>query len=230
MRNKMASEINWIDLGRIDYEEAFNIQEKIHSQCVAGTEKDTLLYQENPPTITLGRGTHPENLLVSSCLLKKQGFVITEVSRGGDISYHGPGQLVVSPIVHFENYVSNAIQFVRTLEQVVIDVLDIYAISGKRIKGLSGVWVQNPKTKEDEKISALGIAIIHGVSCHGISINIHPDLEHFKKIIPCGIEDKGVTSMACFGVSPSVKEVRNNVTKAFDELFGTLSIEKTVKK
>lgn len=223
----MNKDLNWIDLGLLSYEDAFLIQEIIHRKCTENTWPDTLLFQENYPIITLGRGTHEKNLLHTPEELRAMGIQLTAVSRGGDISYHGNGQLIVSPIIHFERYISGAHQYVRCLEQVVINLLAQYDLKGKRIKGRSGVWVTDQTTNQEKKISALGIAVSHGVALHGLSINVNPDLSHFSTIIPCGIEDKGVTSMAACGCPPvTLSELRDGFIRAFDKMFGTRTIRK----
>ena len=227
----MKRNLNWIDLGLTSYENAFAIQEKLHQSCVAGVWADTLLFQENHPIITLGRGSHEKNLLHTPEELKSMGIGITSVSRGGDISYHGNGQLIISPILHFDRYVKGAHQYVRCLEQIVINLLNTYCIPGKRIKGRSGVWVLDPGTDSDKKIAALGIAVSHGVTLHGMSINVNPELSHFSLIIPCGIDDLGVTSMAEYGVvPPHLTEVRNAFIIAFNEMFGAQTTERKIKE
>ncbi|MBC3795603.1 lipoyl(octanoyl) transferase LipB [Acetobacterium tundrae] len=227
----MKKDLSWIDLGLISYEKAFNLQEKIHQKCVEANWTDTLLFQENNPIITLGRGSHEKNLLCTPKELAAMGIKLTSVSRGGDISYHGNGQLIVSPILHFERYIKGAHHYVRCLEQVVINLLGNYGLPGKRIKGRSGVWVNDPNTGDDCKISALGIAISHGVTLHGISINVNPNLKHFSTIIPCGIEDKGVTSMKACGLTPPpLAEVRDQFILAFDAMFGTQTSKQTIDK
>ncbi|WKY42914.1 lipoyl(octanoyl) transferase LipB [Eubacteriaceae bacterium ES2] len=224
----MKKTLNWLDLGLIDYHDAFGIQERIINSIRSGEMNDTLLFQENTPIITLGRGSHPENLLKSTETLNKMGIKITDVSRGGDISYHGPGQLVVSPILNLENYVKGAHQYVRLLEQIVINLLSRFELKGLRIKGKSGVWISDPSSNSEKKIAALGIAIAHGIAFHGISINLNPDLNHFKTIIPCGIEDRDVTSFENAGVSvPSIKTLRNAFIEEFNQMFGTETVEIT---
>lgn len=227
----MKNNLTWLDLGLISYEEAFIIQEQLHQQCVDGFRPDTLLFQENYPVITLGRGTQEKNLLYTAEELDAMGITLTAVSRGGDISYHGNGQFIVSPILHFDQYVKGAHQYVRCLEQVVINLLAHYNLKGKRVIGRSGVWVSEPGTGEEKKISALGIAVSHGVTLHGISINVNPNLEHFKTIIPCGIEDKGVTSMAACGCSPvTLGDLRDQFILAFDGMFGTRTTKRTIEE
>jgi lipoate-protein ligase B len=220
--------LNWLDLGLIDYHDAFKIQESIIEAIRNGRMNETLLFQENTPIITLGRGSHPENLLKSPESLKKMGIKITQVSRGGDISYHGPGQLVVSPILYLENHVKGAHQYVRLLEQIMINLLSRFELTGFRIKGKSGVWIYDPSSNAEKKIAALGIAVAHGIAFHGISINLNPDLNHFKTIIPCGIEDRDVTSFKNAGVFvPDIKILRDVFIEEFNQMFGTKSQELT---
>lgn len=226
----MKKDVNWIDLGFISYEDAFNLQERIHEKCVADTWGDTLLFQENHPIITLGRGTQEKNLLHTQSELAAMGIQLTAVSRGGDISYHGNGQFIVSPILHFDQYVKGAHQYIRCLEQVVINLLQHYDLNGKRIKGRSGVWIIDPNG-EVKKISALGIAVSHGVALHGLSINVNPNLDHFSTIIPCGIEDMGVTSMEACGCTPvPLSDVRDQFILAFNAMFGTQTTERNINE
>ncbi|WKY46326.1 lipoyl(octanoyl) transferase LipB [Eubacteriaceae bacterium ES3] len=227
----MKNTLNCLDLGLIDYHEAFAIQETIFKKVKENKMEDTLLFQENFPIITLGRGTHPENLLKTQNELKQMGIKITEVSRGGDISYHGPGQLVVSPIIHLEKYINGAHQFVRLLEQVVINVLSSYQLEGFRIKGKSGVWINESISNSERKIAALGIAISHGITFHGVSINLCPNLEHFRTIIPCGITDKDVTSFEAAGVYvPTLETLKIAFIEEFNMMFATESVEINLKK
>ncbi|SDY07877.1 lipoyl(octanoyl) transferase LipB [Eubacterium barkeri] len=216
----MEKEIRWMDLGKVDYEGAFCIQGELHRHRVAGDIPDILLFQENPPTITLGRDAHEENLLHSREEYRTQGFDVVSVSRGGDVSYHGPGQLVISAIVAFEDYAPGAVAFVRLLEQVAMDTLAAFDIGATRLRGLSGVWVTDPGTGELAKIAALGLEISHGICAHGMAMNVAPDLTHFRAIIPCGIRDRGVISMACLGVRPTLPQVRDEYLKAFCRIFG----------
>lgn len=214
-----ARHLQWIDLGYCEYREAFRKQEEIHRACVAGEIPDTLIFQESSPVISLGRGYDKSHLLLPVSEIKELGIDILEVSRGGDISYHGPGQLVVSPVLHLTDYVKNAIQYVRNLESVIISVLEHYGINGERLPEFSGVWVRSDDRLS--KIAALGVSISHGVTCHGFSININPEMSHFETIIPCGIRDLGVTSMAMLGVyGISINDVRDQVIKTLASVFG----------
>lgn len=191
----MTSIIQYLDLGRMDYRKAYAIQEKIHQDRYENRIQDTILFQENNPIFTLGRNSSDDHLQRSIEELKELGIDIEYVDRGGDITYHGPGQLVISPILRLQDYSLSVHQYLRNLEETVIRLLQKYHIDGQRIAGLSGVWV------DQEKIAAVGIAIQHGITRHGVSINVCPDLTHFSYIIPCGIRDKGVTSFEKLGVT-----------------------------
>lgn len=215
-RNIMASTIQCLDLGRMDYRQAYVIQEKIHRACYQGLLQDTIIIQENNPIFTLGRNGKEEHLLLSVENLKKIGIDVEYVDRGGDITYHGPGQLVMSPIIHLRNYVSTIHQYVRNLEEMIIRVLRKYDIQGNRIDGASGVWVGL------NKVAAVGIAIEHGITRHGIAININPNMNHFKYIIPCGIRDKGVTSLSKLGVETTeLSLIKYQFIEEFNQLFNT---------
>lgn len=212
----MTSIIQYLDLGRMDYRHAYVIQEKIHISCSDGNFQDTIIIQENNPIFTLGRNSKDEHLLLSNEALKKLGIDVEYVDRGGDITYHGPGQLVISPIIHLRNYTKSIHQYVRNLEEIIIRLLKTYDIQGRRIDGASGVWVGL------DKIAAVGIAIEHGVTRHGISINISPDMHHFEYIIPCGIRDKGVTSMNKLGVNiKDLSIIKGQFLDEFNQLFNT---------
>lgn len=219
MTNETIPPLQCLDLGYCDYREAFQHQRDIHRRCVAHTTPDTLIFQESTPVISLGRGASEAHLLLSRGELKEMGIDILEVSRGGDISYHGPGQLVVSPVLHLTRYVKNARQYVRQLEAVIIETLAHYGVVGEGLAGLSGVWV---RTDEGfAKIAALGVSIDHGVTCHGFSLNVAPDMSHFETIIPCGIKDYGVTSLAGLQVRGiALDEMRTQVLKSFSKVFG----------
>ena len=172
----MSSDIQVIDLKHMDYRQAFTIQEKIYQGCDVKRYPDTIIFQQNDPVITLGRSSDVTHLLKSVEQLQNLGIQVVVVDRGGDITYHGPGQLVISVLIHIRNYSMNVHQYLRNLEEAVIRTLDFYGIQGRRIEGKSGVWVGN------EKIAATGIGVTHGITRHGIAINIDPDMKHFTYI------------------------------------------------
>jgi lipoyl(octanoyl) transferase len=200
----------------MDYRAAYAIQEKIHQDRYENRIQDTILIQENNPIFTLGRNSSDDHLLRSKEELKQLGIEIEYVDRGGDITYHGPGQLVISPILYLKDYSISVHQYLRNLEETVIRTLRKYGIEGQRIPGSSGVWVGQ------EKIAAVGIAIQHGITRHGVSINVRPDMNHFSYIIPCGILDRGVTSMEKLGIKiEDMETFKVDYLTEFDYIFNT---------
>jgi lipoyl(octanoyl) transferase len=214
----MASRIAYLDLGRMEYKAAYEIQAKIHQDRYEERIQDTILFQENEPIFTLGRNSSDGHLLKTKDELKELGIDVAYVDRGGDITYHGPGQLVISPILHLRDYSISVHQYLRNLEETIIRLLHNYGIESQRISGLSGVWVGS------EKIAAVGIAIQHGITRHGISININPDMAHFTYIVPCGIQDRGVTSMEKLGVAVNdLDKFKMDYLSEFNTLFNTIA-------
>jgi lipoyl(octanoyl) transferase len=212
----MTSIIQCLDLGRMDYREAYAIQEEIHQACYENRIQDTILFQENNPIFTLGRNSRDDHLLRTKEELSLLGIDVQQVDRGGDITYHGPGQLVISPILHLKDYSISVHQYLRNLEETVIRLLQKHAIDGQRIAGSSGVWVNQ------EKIAAVGIAIQHGITRHGVSINVCPDMTHFSYIVPCGIFDKGVTSLEKLGVKiEDMHQFKADYLEEFNAVFHT---------
>lgn len=198
------------DLGRMDYQQAWQLQLETHKAVVAGAPP-VLLLVEHPPVITFGRKGGRHNLRVSEAFLQTQGFSLYDIERGGDVTYHGPGQLVGYPIFHVGRRVRD---YLRALEQVMVTVLSRYGISSQGSPGYAGVWVG------DEKVVAIGVAIKRNVSFHGFAMNVHTDLSHFDYIVPCGLVDKGVTSLsALLGRSLSLAEVKAPLIEAFHEVF-----------
>jgi len=214
----MTSFIKVLDLGLIDYQTAYSIQTKVFQECYEGKSLDTLIIQENTPIISLGKGSHQEHLLINEDELKALGIDLVYADRGGDITYHGPGQLVISPILHLKRYTTSVHQYVRDLEEVVIRLLNRYQIAGYRIEGLSGVWVGS------DKIAAIGIAVQHGITRHGVSINVNPDLAHYDYIIACGLKDRNITSFNKLGVQVNeLSQIRDDFIAEFNQVFSTES-------
>jgi lipoyl(octanoyl) transferase len=174
----------------MSYGDAFDLQRRIHSERAAGERPDTLILLTHPPVITLGRGSHPENLLKTPEECRALGVEVHETDRGGDITYHGPGQLVGYPIVDLRARGLGPREFLRALEESLIRLLATYGIAAGRVEGLTGAWVG------DEKVAAIGIRISRGVSMHGFALNVTTDLNEFDLIVPCGIRDRGVTRLA----------------------------------
>lgn len=177
-------------LGLIEYGEAYDIQKKLWSQKMDGRTADALLLLEHPPTFTIGKSGKLENLLLAREELTKEGMSLFFTNRGGDITYHGPGQLVVYPIIDLKNRGKDIHRYIHDLEEVVIRTLADLSIEARRDEKEVGVWVDN------EKIAAIGVSIRKWIALHGLALNVHPNLEHFSFINPCGILDRGVTSIA----------------------------------
>lgn len=221
----MPIDIQIIDLKRMGYRQAFNIQEMIYQGCDENRFPDSIIFQENDPVFTLGRSSDLTHLLKSEEELQKLGIQIEFVDRGGDITYHGPGQLVISVLIHIRVYPMTVHQYLRNLEEIIMGILAFYGIQGQRIEGKSGVWVDN------EKIAAIGIGVTHGITRHGIAINIDPDLSHFTYIVPCGIHDGGVTSLKKLGVEVSnIDEIKNLFIQEFNKIFNTAVVEPVWKE
>lgn len=176
---------------------------------------DSLLLVEHPPVFTIGTSGTSDNITVSSDFLKDSGIEVFETKRGGDITYHGPGQLVGYPILNLKEHKKDLHWLLRSYEEVFIRLLKKeYDITAERIKGLTGVWVG------DEKITAIGVGVRHWITYHGFAFNINTNLDHFSYIIPCGIRDKGVTSLEkILGYEVEEKEVMEKLIKYFAEVF-----------
>lgn len=184
-------DLNIVYLNRMDYKEALELQERVLELRLHGNIQDTLLMVEHPPVITIGRSGNSSNILLTDRQLSDQGVTVYEVNRGGDVTYHGPGQIVGYPIMDLNNHGRDIKQYIWNIEEVFIRLLkEQYAIIAERDeKKYTGVWV------EDKKITAIGIFAKQWITMHGFAFNIGTDLEHFKWINPCGITDKGVTSL-----------------------------------
>ena len=207
----MAVTYNILDLGKSHYNDAWQLQKRLQSQRISGQIDDQLLLVEHFPVYTLGKNTPREHLLTK----ESDNISIIQTDRGGDITFHGPGQLVGYPILDLNQYKRSITWYMRELEQLIIDVLKEYDINGERKKGLTGVWV------EGKKIAALGVRISKWVTMHGFSLNINPDLKYYQGIIPCGIKDYGVTSMADLlgNDVPDMSEIKDTLVQHFIAKF-----------
>jgi lipoyl(octanoyl) transferase len=205
-----------IHAGRMDYLAAWEWQRELVRQRSAGAIGDTLLLIEHPHTYTLGRSTKAGHLLITPEQLAEQGIALVETDRGGDITYHGPGQVVGYPILKLSQHGGDLLRYLRQLEQTVILAVANYGVAAGRIAGLTGVWV------DDAKIAAIGVKLsASGVTQHGFALNVGTDLRYFQQIIPCGIADRGVTSLVqLLGTAPPHNEVEQRVAAAFGEVFG----------
>ena len=199
------------DLGTRDYREVWEVQLETHAAVAAGDEPPTLFLVEHPPVITFGKKGGRENLLVREDFLEEKGFSLYDIERGGDVTYHGPGQLVGYPIFRVGRRVQ---AYLRGLEQSLITVLAEYGVESVGSPGYAGVWVG------DDKVAAIGVAVKRDVSFHGFALNVHTNLNHFNYIVPCGLQDKGVTSLsALLGRQVSLEEVKPKLVAAFREVF-----------
>ena len=201
--------------GMIDYMAAWAWQRKLTAQRSAGALGDTLLLLQHPHTYTLGRATKAGHLLVAPEALAAQGVALVESDRGGDITYHGPGQVVGYPILKLSRYGGDVLRYLRMLEETIIATLAGYGIVAGRVAGLTGVWAGQ------EKIAAIGVKLsAGGVTMHGFALNVAADLRYFQQIIPCGIAGRGVTSLErLLGAAPVHAEVEQRVAAAFGQVF-----------
>ena len=208
-----------LQLGVVEYGEGLRLQGELVAQRKAGAIPDTLLLLEHPHVYTLGRNARRANLLVTEERLAALDAQLFETDRGGDVTYHGPGQLVGYPIFDLTQHRRDIAWFMRSLEEVFIGVARDFGVEVKRIKGCPGVWVGN------DKLVAMGVHISRWVTSHGFAFNVNTDLSFFEAIIPCGIRDKGVTSLArLLGRPAEMDRVIERVIARFGEVFG-LEIE-----
>jgi lipoate-protein ligase B len=205
----------FLDLGTIDYKKAFEFQKRCTEARAEGKIQDLLILLEHPPVFTLSRSTEPGHLLTTFSNLQERGITVAYTNRGGDITYHGPGQLVGYAIIDLKKRGRDLHQYVRDLEQVILDTLAYWGINASRIADHPGVWVDN------EKIAAIGIAVNRQwITMHGFSLNIDPCLEHFSLIVPCGIRDRGVTSMKrILGEDVDPERLKIDIIKNFQRIF-----------
>jgi lipoate-protein ligase B len=198
------------DLGLAPYQAVWDLQKKMQLERIEGEIEDTLILVEHDPVYTLGKNADENHLLQS----RDESVDVFQIERGGDITFHGPGQLVGYPILDLSNYKKSVSWYMRTLEQLTIDVLKEFGIIAERIEGLTGVWVG------DEKIAAQGVRISRWVTMHGFALNVNPDLSFYEGIIPCGIFDHGVTSMEqLLGEKQDMETVKKIVVEKFNHLF-----------
>ncbi len=196
----------------MDYAEAFRLQRELVESRQRGVIPDQLVILEHPHTITLGRNGKRENLLASEDILRRAGISFQETDRGGDITYHGPGQIVGYPIVDLREWQRDVAAYVRAIEQVLIDTLADFGIPAERVAGLTGVWTGG------SKIAAIGVHISRWVTSHGFALNVNTDLSYFQYIVPCGLT-LPVTSMAELGVHAEQDEVARTIATHFGRIF-----------
>lgn len=206
----------WIlNLETVPYEEALALQKRLVTLRSQGRIKDTLVILEHPPVVTVTRKSTLNNILVSSDELQEKGIALCTTNRGGDITYHGPGQVVGYPIMNLKDHGKDLHRYVRRIEEVIINLLADYGIAAHRDKSNPGVWVGNAK------IAALGIAVkASWTTMHGFSFNVNPDLSHYALIVPCGIRDRGITSLSLLLGKPiSTHTIREKLIHHFAAAF-----------
>jgi lipoyl(octanoyl) transferase len=233
--------IEYLYLGRVAYDEGLRLQAEIAALRLAGRVDNTLLLLEHPPVLTLGRNARRENVLASDELLARRGVTLHEINRGGDVTYHGPGQLVGYPIFDLRSLMNGKggrlgpVDFVRMMEEALIRLCGVYGVRAGRIVGLTGVWCglqgladgslleQGPGTGKERKVGAIGIHVSRGITSHGFAFNVTTDLRDFHLINPCGITDKPVTSLEREipeGVSlPGLEEMAHQAARQFGQVF-----------
>lgn len=230
--------VRFKDLGSMRYQEAWDYQTSLHQALIANkmahkgmppesfTQDHHLLLVEHPPVYTLGKSGSMDHLLLSEQELAERGIEFFPINRGGDITYHGPGQIVGYPILDLERFFTDVHRYVRNIEEVIIRTLADYDIEGYRIKEYTGVWTQTPGTATQapmqRKICAIGVHLSRWTTLHGWAFNVNTELDYFKNIVPCGIndDDKTVTSMAqVLGRALDMEEVKNHIKRHFAEVF-----------
>lgn len=212
--------ITYCDLELIDYKEAWDLQYNLHQLRIDNQISDFLLLLEHPNTYTLGKTAHIENLIGGKEFLEKNKISVYNIDRGGDITYHGPGQIVGYPIINLSEWYQDSHKYLRTLEEVLIKVCNDYNLDAKRVEGYTGVWI------DDRKIAAIGIKISRWVTMHGFAFNVNTNLELFNGIIPCGISDKSVTSLEKeLGRKIPISEVKSKIFQHFKDEFNYNSYE-----
>ena len=202
--------IKIIDLGFLDYKNSWNYQKELQKKVLIGDCSDSIIFVEHDSVYTFGKNSDKSNLLVS----KDSKIKIYETERGGEITYHGPGQIVCYPILNLKNFTQSVTWYMRSLEEVIIETLKLFNIKATRKDGLTGVWVK------DEKIGAQGVRMTKWVTMHGFALNVNTDLRFFNDIIPCGIKDFGVTSIEkIIGKEQDLSLVKEHILISFAKVF-----------
>lgn len=217
-------EFDYIDLGLIDYKEAWDFQKVVFDQKVKKVNNDTFLLLEHPHTYTLGKTADQSNLVSNEEFLDKFKISVYNIDRGGDITYHGPGQIVGYPIISLSDWKEDTHLYLRSLEEVIINTISHFGLKGERKKEYTGVWL------EDRKICAIGIKISRWVTMHGFALNVNTNLDMFNGIIPCGIKDKQVTSIQKeLNKEINISEVKEIILEEFINVFGYNSFNRKSK-
>lgn len=227
-------QVHYRDLGRMDYQEAWDLQTRLHRELIdrklanrkaehPEPRRHYLLFCDHPPVYTLGKSGSIDHLLLSEEQLRDGGFQFYKINRGGDITYHGPGQIVGYPIFDLDGFFTDVHRYVRLLEEAIIRTLAGYGIEATRMPKFTGVWLPQTDVLPKRKICAIGVHLSRWVTMHGFAFNVQPDLTHFGNIVPCGIadDDKAVTSLAFeLGQDVDIEEVKFRLRGQLADLFG----------
>lgn len=218
--NKEPRKLVYCDLGLIDYKEAWDLQKSVHQLKTENKIDDVLFLLEHPHTYTLGKTADKENLVGGDEYLTENNISVYDIDRGGDITYHGPGQIVGYPIISLTNWNQDTHKYLRAIEEVIIKVCDEYGLDASRVEKYTGVWI------DDRKICAIGIKVSRWITMHGFAFNVNTDLKLFKGIIPCGISDKDVTSLNReLKKEINLGEIKERILHQFSEIFNYDQIE-----
>ena len=242
MNHIQNKQVNFQHLGLVDYQQAWDYQEKLFADTIQTKIENRkrpeeeqeitpnyLLFCQHPHVYTLGKSGQADNLLLNETQLLEKKASYYKINRGGDITYHGPGQLVAYPILDLENFFTDIHRYLRYLEEAVILTLADFGLEAGRIDGLTGVWLDHVRQENPRKICAMGVKSSRWVTMHGLALNVNPDLAYFGYIIPCGIRDKAVTSMRQeLGETLDMREVEASLGQHLSELFGMELTEETV--
>ena len=221
------NEVTYIDLGLKDYKETWDYQVELQQKIIeAKMEQDRgaimnyLIFVEHPHVYTLGKSGKENNLLIQESLLKSIGAALYKIDRGGDITYHGPGQLVGYPILDLDSLGMGVKEYIYKLEQAVIETLANFNIPASRMEGATGVWLDTGKSLQARKICAIGVKVSRSVTLHGFALNINTDLNYFSYINPCGFADKGVTSLEKeLGAKQSMEKIKDLLLNTLQQIF-----------
>ena len=220
MESNHKKKLAIIDLGLQPYRPVWELQQELQKKRIAQQIPDTLIFVEHNPVYTIGKNGSDLHVIASSDFLQLHDIEVVQVDRGGDVTYHGPGQLVGYPIFDLHQHKQSISWYMRSLEEVFIEVLNQYNLHGERSEGYTGVWIK------DEKITALGVRISRWVTMHGFAFNVNTNLSHFGGIIPCGIFQYGVTSLQkAINQSVDMEEVKQFVIEAFQKVFNFSKVE-----
>lgn len=224
----MPKEVVVCSLGRVEYEPMWNLQRQVQQALIAAKRAEppqllphVFLLVEHPPVYTLGKSGDANNLLVSESFLAQKGATFFHIDRGGDITFHGPGQLVGYPILDLDRISPDIHLYLRNLEEIIIRVCRDYGVISDRVDGKTGVWIKAQVEAESRKICAMGIRCSRWVTMHGFALNINTDLAYFDYIVPCGIQNRAVTSLQSeLGRSVDEEDVRSRIVSHFSDVFG----------